>query len=243
MPIVTTPCLVLQTYRFGDTSKILRLLTREHGPVSALARGALRPRSRMSGVLEPFVEGVVTLYLKPNRDLHTLSGFDLVCSRQALGSDMARFAGASVLAELVLRLAPSERDDLLYETLREGLDALLSASPGTAPAVAAARIWKLVGVLGFEPSLELCLSCGRPVSPGEGARFDTHEGGIRCLRCPAAGHLLDPSGLQNLRDLAENRVPPHLSGPQMLVLKEFIRVHIAEDIRIRSLDFLTATDD
>jgi DNA repair protein RecO (recombination protein O) len=197
----------------------------------------------MSGVLEPFVEGVVTLYLKPNRDLHTLSGFDLVCSRQALGSDLARFTGASVLAELVLRLAPSERDDLLYETLREGLDALLSASPGKAPAVAAARIWNLVGVLGFEPSLELCLTCGRPVPPDEGARFDTHEGGIRCLRCPAAGHLLDPSGLQILRDLAQNRVPPHLSGPQMLVLKEFNRVHIAEDIRIRSLDFLTATDD
>ena len=243
MPIVTTPCLVLQTYRFGDTSKILRLLTRDHGPVSALARGALRPRSRMSGVLEPFVEGVVTLYLKPNRDLHTLSGFDLVRSRQALGSDMARFAGASVLAELVLRLAPSERDDRLYESLREGLDALVSAAPDMAPGVAAARIWKLVGVLGFEPSLEHCLSCGRPVQPGEGARFDTHEGGIRCLQCPSAGHPLDPSGLQTLRELAANRVPPHLSGPQMPILKEFIRVHIAEDIRIRSLDFLTATDD
>lgn len=242
MPIVTTSCLVLQTYRFGDTSKILRLLTRDHGPLSALARGALRPRSRMSGVLEPFVEGVVTLYLKPNRDLHTLSGFELVRSRQALGADMARFAGASVLAELVLRLAPSERDDPLYETLREGLDALLEASVETAPRVAAARIWKLVGVLGFEPSLEHCLSCGRPVPPGEGARFDTMEGGIRCLRCPSGGHPLDPAGLQTLRTLSENRVPPQLSGPQMLILKEFIRVHIAEDIRIRSLDFLTATD-
>ena len=90
MPIVTTSCLVLQTYRFGDTSKILRLLTREHGPVSALARGALRPRSRMSGVLEPFVEGVVTLYLKPNRDLHTLSGFELVRSRQALYEELLK---------------------------------------------------------------------------------------------------------------------------------------------------------
>jgi recombinational DNA repair protein (RecF pathway) len=156
---------------------------------------------------------------------------------------MARFAGASVLAELVLRLAPSERDDLLYETLREGLDALLSASPDTAPGVAAARIWKLVAVMGFEPSLEHCVSCGRPVPPGEGARFDTGEGGIRCLRCSATGHSLDPSGLQTLRELASNRLPEHLSGPQMLVLAEFIRVHIAEDIRIRSLDFLTAIDD
>lgn len=242
MPIVTTSCLVLQTYRFGDTSKILRLLTRDHGPVSALARGALRPRSRMSGVLEPFVEGAVTLYLKPNRDLHTLSGFELVRSRQALGTDMARFAGASVLAELVLRLAPSERDDLLYETFREGLDALLAASAGTAHLIAAARIWKLVGVLGFEPSLEQCLSCGRLVPPGEGARFDTLEGGIRCLRCPSAGHPLDPEELQTLRDLSKDRLPPRLVGPQLVILKDFIRVHVAEDIRIRSLDFLTAND-
>jgi DNA repair protein RecO (recombination protein O) len=243
VPIVTTPCLILQTYRFGDTSKILRLLTREHGPVSALARGALRPRSRMSGVLEPFVEGVVTLYLKSNRELHTLSGFDLVRSRQALGTDMARFAGASVLAELVLRLAPSERDDLLYDTLRGGLDALLTAPVETVHGLAAARIWKLVGVLGFEPSLESCLSCGRPVLQGEGARFDTLEGGIRCLQCIPAGRALDAHGLETLRELSENRVPGQLAGPQLLILKEFIRVHIAEDIRIRSLDFLTIDDE
>ncbi len=243
MPIVTTPCLILQTFRFGDTSKILRLLTRDHGPVSAIARGALRSRSRMSGVLEPFVEGIVTLYLKPDRDLHTLSGFDLIRSRQALGSDMARFAGASVLSELVLRLAPSERDDRLYATLRGGLDALMSAPSEGAPSVAAARIWQLVGVLGFEPSLTHCLFCGRQVGSVEGGYFDTREGGIRCLRCPGVGHALDPDGLRTLRDLSANRVPERLSGPQLLLLREFIQVHVAEDIRIRSLDFLTGDHD
>ena len=210
MPIVTTPCLVLQTFRFGDTSKILRLLTRDYGPLSAMARGALRSRSRMSGVLEPFVEGIVTLYLKPDRDLHTLSGFDLIRSRQSLGSDMARFAGASVLSELVLRLAPAERDDRLYASLRDGLDALSSASQLLAPSVAAGRIWQLVGVLGFEPSLERCLACGRTVSSGEGARFDTGEGGVRCLQCPAVGHDLDPAGLRTLRELSANRVPERM---------------------------------
>lgn len=197
----------------------------------------------MSGVLEPFVEGIVTLYLKPDRELHTLSSFDLIRSRQALGSDMARFAGASVLSELVLRLAPSERDDGLYAALQGGLDALMSASSEGAPAVAAARIWQLVGVLGFEPSLESCLSCGRPVGPLEGGYFDTRDGGIRCLRCPAVGHLLDPNGLRTLRNLSSNRIPEQLFGPQLLLLREFIRVHVTEDIRIRSLDFLTGDHD
>jgi recombinational DNA repair protein (RecF pathway) len=98
-------------------------------------------------------------------------------------------------------------------------------------------------VLGFEPSLNDCLSCGLPVAAGEGARFDTVEGGIRCLRCAPAGHALDPQGLATLRELAGNRIPGQLIGPQMSLLKDFIRVHIAEDIRIRSLDFLAATDD
>lgn len=238
MPIVTTPCLVLQTHRFGDTSKILRLMTRDHGPRSAMARGALRPKSRLSGVLEPFAEGIVTLYLKANRDLHTLSGFDLVRSRQELGRDMHRFAGASVLSELVLRLAPEQRDVSLYEALREGLDALVEAPREAVPAVAAARIWSLVGVLGFEPALDACLSCGRPLPAGEGARFDTGEGGLRCLRCPPRGTALGPDELSALRVLASGVAAPAVSGRQLGLLREFIRVHAAEGTRLRSLDFL-----
>jgi DNA repair protein RecO (recombination protein O) len=241
VPIVTTSCLVLQTYRFGDTSKILRLLTSDHGPLSALARGALRPKSRLSGVLEPFVEGRATLYLKPNRELHTLSGFDLVKSRQTLGSDMSRFAGASVLAELVLRLAPAERDERVFAALRSGLDDLVSARTDMASSVALARIWELVRVLGFEPVLDRCISCGRQVGADAGVHFDMREGGIRCIECAGVGHELSPRDLASLRKLSANLPDPGVSAVQVRLLKEFIRVHVAEDLRIRSLEFLEST--
>ena len=242
MPIVTTSCLVLQTYRFGDTSKILRLLTSDFGPLSVLARGALRPKSRMGGVLEPFVEGRATLYLKPNRDLHTLSGFELVRSRQSLGSDLARFAGASVLAELVLRLAPAQRDDRVYGTLSNGLDDLEEAGAAAGAAVSLVRIWELIGVLGFEPALDRCLSCGRSITTGEAARFDTSEGGLRCADCGGSGRALPPHELASLRRLSNGAPVSNVSMLQVGLLKEFIRVHVAEDLRIRSLDFLEATD-
>ena len=242
MPIITTSCLVLQTYRFGDTSKILRLLTSDFGPLSALARGALRPKSRMGGVLEPFVEGRATLYFKPNRDLHTLSGFELIRSRQSLGTDMARFAGASVLAELVLRLAPAQRDDRVYATISTGLDILVEADAIAGPAVSLARIWALIGVFGFEPALDLCLSCGRPIAVGEDARFDMSEGGLRCMDCGAGGRVLPPHELAALRRLSAGAPVSEVSMLQVGLLKEFIRVHVAEDLRIRSLDFLEATD-
>ena len=43
MPLVSTPAIVLSTLRYSETSKIVRLATREHGVQSVIAKGALAP--------------------------------------------------------------------------------------------------------------------------------------------------------------------------------------------------------
>lgn len=240
MPIVTSRSVVLQTYRYSDTSKILRLLTRDHGPLSAIARGALRPKSRLSGVLEPFAEGVATVYVKPNRDLHALSDFELIRERQALGFDLPRFAGASVLCELVMRIAPREPDARLYDTLVTALDSLIETPEDASRTVAAAAIWRLVAHLGFAPAVDGCLDCGRPLERGEPARFDLAAGGLRCARCPAVGRPLSPGDVTALRALTAGDASAGASPAQLSLLAEFIRYHATEGARIRSLDFLAA---
>lgn len=241
MPIVTTRSVVLQTFRYSDTSKILRLLTLDHGPVSVIARGALRPKSRLSGVLEPFAEGTATFYLKANRDLHTLSDFELIRERQALGSDLARFAGASVLCELVMRVAPKERDPVLFEFLVAALDDLIDAPTHAMRGFAAALIWRLVILLGFAPAVDVCVDCGRPPQPGAPARFDLSAGGLRCHRCPAVGRYLSPEEAHALRALAAGDPTVDPSSLQIGLLVEFIRWHAAEGSRIRSLEFLATS--
>lgn len=246
MPLVTTRAVVLQTYRYSDTSKILRLMTREHGPRSTIAKGALRPKSRFGGVLEPFAEGMATLYVKENRDLHTLSGFELIRERQGLGTDLRRFAGASVLAELVLRLSPEHRDLRLYATLVEGLDSVLAAPEGDVTATGLRWIWEMVRVLGFAPDLGRCLECGRAIGGDEEARFDFPAGGLRCTSCPAAGRRLSVGELRVLRALVEGEPGrdvaegggERLPGRQPSLLVDFIRYHMAEGTRLRSLPFL-----
>lgn len=242
MPIVTTRSVVLQTYPYSDTSKILRLLTLDHGPQSVMARGALRPRSRLSGVLEPFADGTATFYFKPDRDLHTLSEFELARERQALGRDLRRYAAASVLCELVLRLAPAERDLELYGVLIGGLDALLEARPGSVPGTALAACWSLVDVLGFAPDLSGCSRCGDDLSLREGG-LDVREGALVCERCLPGGRVLPPGELETLRRLAAGTAEgPTPSSRQVHLLVEFIRHHAAEGIRLRSLDFLLAEE-
>ena len=85
MGLTTTRAVILHTYRYSETSKILRLMTYELGPCSALARGALRPKSRFGGLLEPFVEGQATLYTKRGSGLHTLSSFEPIGEYRQLG--------------------------------------------------------------------------------------------------------------------------------------------------------------
>ena len=92
MPVVSTRSIILHSFNYSETSKILRLLTRDHGVQSVIAKGAQRPKSRFGGVLELFTEGVASFSLRESRDLHTLTGFDLVRTRQLLGGSLTRFA-------------------------------------------------------------------------------------------------------------------------------------------------------
>jgi DNA repair protein RecO (recombination protein O) len=196
----------------------------------------------MSGLLEPFAEGRATLYLRPNRDLHTLSDFELIRERQALGTDLRRFGGASVLCELVLRLAPEHADQRLFSTLVEGLDRLLDVRSEEVPGVAVAVIWRLVGALGFLPMLEECQRCGEHIDD-RAAAFDVDAGGLVCSRCRPGGSHLDREELTQLRVLVAGELPATpVDSQQLGLLTAFIRYHAAEGYRLRSLDFLTFSD-
>src|SRR5438552_15585786 len=82
MALVTTPAVVLRTYPYSETSKIVRLATRDLGVQSAIAKGVLRPRSRFAAGLELLSEGMAQLYHRETRELQTLAAFDLLRSEE-----------------------------------------------------------------------------------------------------------------------------------------------------------------
>jgi DNA repair protein RecO (recombination protein O) len=242
--LVTTHALVLQSFPYSETSKILRLYTLEHGLRSVIAKGALRPRSRYGGVLEPFTEGYATFYMKEGRDLHTLSGFDLVKSRQALGRSLAAFAGASLLAEVVLRFTTEEAHPSLFEALAAGWDAVAGADEDGVLTTVLAAAWTLVSLLGFEPQTDACIACERPLVPAEPVRFDVAAGGVACLRCRPVGRIVDADTRRELSAMVKGRVPegPPANPPvHRALLRAFLETHLAQDRPFRSLDlFLDA---
>src|SRR5512143_3373997 len=124
MPLVSTPAIVLSAMRYGETSKIVRLATRDHGVQSAIAKGALRPRSRFGAALQVLSTGQAQLLLSERKDLHTLTAFDLTSLPVTITRDVSRYATATVLAEVMLRFAPAEPHPESYDVLVGALAAL-----------------------------------------------------------------------------------------------------------------------
>ena len=240
MALVTTRALVLQAFAYSETSKVLRLFTLEHGLRSVIAKGAQRPKSRYGGVLEPFTEGAATFYLKEGRELHTLSGFDLLRSRQALGRSLVGFAGASLLAEMALRAGTEEPHPALYHALADAWDAIAGADDAAgALAAALTGAWVLVALLGHEPQAGACLACGRAVADAEDVRFDALGGGIVCTGCRTAGRVLDAGTRGELRAMLGGRIPPGgvaLPRTHRALLKAFLEAQLAHDRPFRALE-------
>lgn len=239
MAIVCARALVLHAFAYGDTSKILRLYTRDHGLRSVIAKGAQRARSRYGGLLEPFTEGDALVYLRAGRDLHTLSGFDLVRSRQALGRDLGAFAGASLLSELLLRFGTEEPHPELYAAAVEALDRISAAPDSTAAVTALAAVWHLVALLGYRPEVEYCVGCGRAVETAEAVRFDVEAGGVACTRCRPRGRLLAASSRRDLSGMiAKGTTPDRLADPtlQRALLRAFVGVHLSPERSLHSID-------
>ncbi|HXI99250.1 MAG TPA: DNA repair protein RecO, partial [Gemmatimonadaceae bacterium] len=122
MPLLATEAIVLHAFDYLESSRIVRLLTREAGVQSALARGARKSRGRYGTALDLFAEGSAQLYVKPNRELHNLASFEISRTREELAEDIGRFTAASTIAELALRFAGEADNPQLYETIADVLD-------------------------------------------------------------------------------------------------------------------------
>lgn len=214
MSLVSEEGILLRAHDYSETSRILRLLTPEHGLVSVMGRGLRRRMSRGEGGVETFDQVSFVFAFRSDRDLHTLRELEIVRSRRGLGRSLVRFLGASFMAELLLVHTLQEAGPELYAGVGGALDRLESAPEGELPAVVLAAAWGLLAAAGFPPALEGCVRCGADLPPDGLLVFTAAAGGLLCPRCGAGreGARLGPTARADLRRLAEGDAPGNLRG-------------------------------
>lgn len=235
MAPVSTPAVLLRAHAYGETSRILRFYTQDHGLVSVMARG-VRTRSGKGGTtLDTFATGELSAYVRPQRDLHTMKDFACTRSRTTLGRDVLRFAGASAVGELVVSHTDQEPHPEVFEALESGLDLLESVPLEQVATACLAGIWRVVVSFGFAPELDACVVCGEALGADDVARFDLSAGGVVCPACgegPAgapAGPRVGPVARQQLRSLMAGVTDPPVTHPRrhLALASDFVSFHVA----------------
>ena len=181
MSVLADRALLLRRWPFGESSLVVHLLTRRHGRVQVLAKGAYRATSRYFAVLDFFD----TLELEWSNaragDLGLLRAGTLVRRRRNAG-DLASYRAAHAVLELAALAARVELEDgELFDLTEETLERL---DRRTDPPALVTVVFELgfLQNLGLAPALEACAACGEPARAPAGGRvaFSAGAGGRLC---------------------------------------------------------------
>lgn len=151
--IVRTDAVVLRSFDYGETSRIVTLLTRQHGVIGAMAKGARRTKSTFGSTLQPSSYVQAVYYYKPGRGLQTLKETSHLRRFSALGTDLERVTLALRALEITRALLEEgEPHPLAMEALVRTLTFLDVADDRLGNALAWFQL-KMAALLGFTPDL------------------------------------------------------------------------------------------
>jgi len=221
MAIRTDQGIVLRSYPFGESHKVVILVSPSRGKVRTVAKGVRKTKSRFGGRLEPFTHVEVVLY--EGRELDTITQVEVVESYPRLRGDLEAVGTASTMAEVVDYVAhEDEAATAVFLALRRGLLALESGERG--PDVLARFLLAVADGLGLAPSLAGCAACGAD----DAVRFSFGAGGAVCESCASAGAVRLREGvLEHLADLRAGRVTdPATADDALGVVRRFVEYHL-----------------
>lgn len=250
MDEILTNAFVLRSRNFGESDRILVLLTEDLGKVSAIAKGARRSKRRFAGgALEPFQELAVRLDRKPQFSLAFLHESRVLHSNRALASDLDAFAWASYLTELT-EVMTADRDPCrdLYALYAEVIGHL---GRDLLEPLAHHYVLGLLDRSGWAPDFDTCGLCEEPITDLSRPMLDSRGSGVVCVRheAEAAGfdpddksfrpsrRLIDPDLMAYVRRAARE-VPdapdPFVGRLATALLERLVDLHLQKPLKSRA---------
>jgi DNA repair protein RecO (recombination protein O) len=247
-----TPAVVLRTWPFGESDKIISFLTKNHGKITGIAKGAKRSKKRFANSLEPFSFVNVRFQDVPNRSLVFIAGCELETNLKGLITSLEKIAFASYCVEITAALIAEREENLaIFEHLRTGLS-YLNEHQASLEFLIFFEL-KLLKLAGYQPLLTSCRRCGchRDATDQMPSRllnwhFSFRDGGILCAACskltkdvlPMPKETLDTMRCMQEAQMQIETVPASVAVLKQIrtVVVKFIQLHV--DREIKSAPFL-----
>lgn len=234
----TDEALVLSSVDYGEADRLVTLLTRAHGRLTAFAAGARKSKRRFAGALEAGTWLKAQL-VERRGDTLRLDGVDVLRSFHKLRDELPRIARALYCLELCRELTRDhEPHEALFEALKDYLGLLDDRQAG--PTSLLKFELDALQHTGFMPRFSPCALCGGAV--GDRPRFDPEHGGVVCDGCAprVPRGVAVPAGvvdaLARLQAGERTPLPPDVRARARALLNVFIAHHLGR--KLKSVDFM-----
>jgi len=155
--------LVLRRWPIGDAHRGVGFLTKERGPLTAIAHGAAQSKGRLKLLTTPLHRVKLKAYHDPVADSWKVVDLEALDLYGGLAEDLDRSATASIWSELLWKTQVAGQESEVYELFAEGF-ALLDHVKGTEVARLHLQVlWRALDWAGLAPEFSGCAECGRPL--------------------------------------------------------------------------------
>ena len=150
--IVKTQGIVLAVHPWSRTSHVVTWLTPDHGPVTTLVKGAVRPKSAFLGQYDLFYTCDLLYYARATADLHALREVTPRAFRENLRGRWRETALAGYAAGLVKDLAPANAEAAAWFSFLDSLLTRLENPPIPSPLQELVRLeMEILQLAGWAP--------------------------------------------------------------------------------------------
>ena len=239
--------IVLRKTPLGETDLIVTLLAEDGSQLRCVAKGARKPTSSFSARLELY--SVAEVHCIKGRSLDIVKEVRLLCSNAAVRADLERSSCAAPIAELLDAVSHEGlADTRLFPMAKAAFRKMGERHANQALSIAAAELLKTLCVIGFKPSIDVCVHCGRPVdvSSLRQVRLSDIDGGVICDNCRGFSEtrMVDANVMSWCRvfikstfdEIAALDVEPRVSFAVLEFVQQWTRVHVGKTLK--SLSFL-----
>ncbi len=250
MSIDKCTSIILSASPFRESSLLLYLFTREHGRLHAIAKG-IRRGDRRSVPIERGYLIEHNTYIKPNRDLHLATDFNIREHFPAIRGNLEKTAVRDVLFDLMLgavRLTDPHPE--LFDYIGAFLVKLenIQCRGGRLLLFLSKTLFGIAGHLGVGIDFKVCSGCGERFEESTDVWLIIEKGAVRCGECIKGHpntHRHLPAGTAfffgNFDNQCQNQTPNLTNKQSMGVLHtacEYLRYHLDIRRRFESVAFI-----
>jgi DNA repair protein RecO (recombination protein O) len=178
--------IVLKSRKYGDTSKIVTLYTKEFGKISVIAKGSRSKNNRFGGSLEPMSHISIVFYKYSNRELQYISQSSIINFFPSIHNDFSRMMIAMAILEIVNNVVHSEEQNREFFNLIQNTLKFLEESRTNFDNFLIYFQVHLASIFGFQPNFNTCEICKKELDEShlqENNGFIIDKGSVICQKC------------------------------------------------------------